>query len=317
MKTMTILGVLTLVGLSSTTGQKVEFVLPEQERSREIHVETHKEKLEIAGQEVDFQVMKGAAACYRVSDHLFMVQARNFERGALFLWDAREKKVTGEMFDDSVPMSWPVAPKRRVIQMHGKQAGYYGVNPTSKNFVQIGTIESDQIGRTDLVGGNNDRLFFLKESTKPLSRTHSQGFGVTTLEVVQSGKKPIEIKVDLAGFVPVGSDSIRGNRLLLKRLANDNHRDTTKPPKYQLACWNFEKEGLEMLGGMEGEWVSSTVPPPKGGGELEIRWSPSLWIWWLPQEQEVKPIGYDRRHPNHWVDPATLKITTTKPEKAR
>ena len=55
MKMIRILGYLPLIGLPWAAGQKVDFILPQQERSRAIHVETHKEKLEIEGHEVNWK----------------------------------------------------------------------------------------------------------------------------------------------------------------------------------------------------------------------------------------------------------------------
>ena len=92
MKMITVLGCLSLISLSWATEEKVEFILPQQARTRAIPIETKTKSLEIEGHKVGFDVMQGAAACYRVADHLFMVQARNDEQGALFLWDSEEKK---------------------------------------------------------------------------------------------------------------------------------------------------------------------------------------------------------------------------------
>ena len=316
---MVTLGWSFFLGLSCVADEKVEFILPEQVRSRAIPIETKTKSLEIEGHEVGFEVMQGAAACYRVADHLFMVQARNDEQGALFLWDSGENKVRDKLIDPSVPNLWPVAPKRRVIQMHGKEAGYYGVNPTSKKFVKIGTTKIVTAGSTDLLGGNRDRLFFLKESTKVRSWTDSRGLGETTLKIVESGKEPVEIKVDLGDFVPVGSDAIRGNRLLLKKLAEKSNRDPRRPPRYQVAYWDLEQERLEVLGEVEGTWLKVEIRPPKGGWgpegvRPEPRWYPHLQIWWLSQDQEVNPIGNHSSYATFWVNPETMEITKDEPK---
>jgi len=329
MKMMILLGWLFLTSLSSAAGENVEFVLPEQVRSTAIPIEAKTESLEIEGHKVGFEVMNGAAACYRVTDHLFVVLARKMEGGGLFLWDSKEKKVQDSMIDLNLPMLWPVAPKRRLIQRYSTDAGYYGVNPSSKKFVKI-TTGLLTAGTPDLLGGNSQRLFFLKGSSKSRSWTRSRGFGETILKVIESGKAPVEIKVNLGGFAPLGSDAIRGNRLLLAKLETklekEENRDIKTPPKYQVAYWDFEKEGLEMLGEVEGTWVKSERPPPKGGwGRAEelgytrpkIRWNPYLQSWWLPQEQEVKPIGYDPRYEPNWVDPTTMEITKTEPNASR
>ena len=328
--TMTMLGWLAITVLSWAAEKKVEFILPQQVRSTAIPIEANTKNLEIEGHKVGFEVMNGAAVCYRVTDHLFVVLARKMEGGGLFLWDSKEKKVQDRIVDLNLPMLWPVAPKRRLIQRFSTDAGYYGVNSASKKFVKIATTGLLTVGTTDLLGGNSHRLFFLKGSIKSRSWTRSRGFGETTLEVIESGKAPVEIKVNLGGFAPLGSDAIRGNRLLLAKLKTklekEENRDSKTPPKYQVACWDFEKEGLEMLGEVEGTWVKSETPPPKGGwGRAEelgytrpkIRWNPYLQMWWLPQEQEVKPIGYDPRYEPNWVDPSTMEITKPEPKASR
>lgn len=323
MKTMIILGWFFLIGLAWAADEKFEFILPQQIRSTAIPIGTKTKSLEIEGHKVGFEVMQGAAACYRVSDHLFMVQARNDERAALFLWDSGEKKVTDKMIDlNNVPNLWPVAPKRRLIQMHGKEAGYYGVNPSSKKFVKIGTTKVVPAGTTDLLGGNRDRLFFLTEPTKPRRWTHPGGFGETTLKIVESGKEAVEIKVELGDFFPIGSDAIRGNRLLLTKLKKENNNDTKTPPKYQVAYWDFEKESLKMLGEVEGTWVKSESGPPKGGWgpgreRPEPRWYPYLQIWWQLQNQEVNPVGNHSSYATSWVNPDTMEITKDEPKASR
>lgn len=301
MNAFKIIGLILLGGVSSALAQKVEFVLPEQHRSSRFHLETRKGNLRIDGIEVDQKVMPGAAICYRVTDQLSVVQVRNFETGGLLLWDSKAKQVRASMIGKSFPVLEPIAQDRLTIRKK-EEAGIYGVEPTKMKFVKLGNAK-------ELIGGSGGRLFFLEQAA---------GHVGSALTVIESGMEPVKRKVDFGEFHPVGTDSVREDTVLLMSDLKGEKQNTQMPPRYDAACWNLVEGKLTLLGEIEGIWVESVGPPPKGGrGEKNSIWFPAIQLRWLPRGRERNPNWHRSEYPDYLVDPKTLEITISKLEASR
>lgn len=308
MNVIKLMGWLLFAGVAWGGGKTPDFLLLQQGRSTKFHVETHKGNLQIDGIEVDLEVMRGAATCYRVTDRLFIVQFRNMQTAGLLLWDAKEKRIRARMIDEYLPSLSPVAQEWLVIERREGEVGFYGVHPTKMDFVKI--------GQTGLVGGSKGRLFFLEPAPGAPKPEDPGEPDRQTLTMVESGKEPVTMEVDFGDFHPVHADAVRGDSLLLVKTLEGERTENKVPPRYEVACWDLEGKELESLGEVHGIWVKSESPPRKGGGKRPPRWSPVLQIQWLPRDQKRRLSWHHRSYPLHSVNPRTLEITVQEPEES-